>query len=293
LARRCLAALLPALLAVLAGTGPANAAPPTDAYDVLGAWIDIFDPALMNDPVETIDDLERRGVDTVYVETSNFTQGASVVRREKIKRMIDAAHARGMALVTWYLPGFNNLRRDFHRSKAAIKLKSDGGERPDSFALDIESTAVADPGKRNRRLRKLSRRLRRVAGPDYALGAIIPSPRGMRFAPTYWPGFPYDSIDRRYDVFLPMAYSTYHEDDGYSGREGVRRYTAQNIRILRKEAGDNVPIQMVGGIADRLSRSESAGLTEAVLDREILGGGLYDVATMSGGDWDALAPLSN
>ena len=54
----------------------------------------------------------------------------------------------------------------------------------------------------------------------------------------------------------------------------------------------NVPIQMVGGIANGLSRAETEGFTEAVLDKELLGGGLYDVATMSGGDWDGLEPLA-
>jgi hypothetical protein len=114
----------------------------------------------------------------------------------------------------------------------------------------------------------------------------------MRFATTYWPRFPYDSIDRRYDVFLPMAYSTYHSDDGFGGHEGVRRYTAQNVNILRREAGENVPIQMVGGIANGLSRAEAEGFTEAVLDKELLGGGLYDVATMGGGDWEGLESLA-
>src|SRR5687767_1697777 len=213
--RRLAAAPLAMLLFVGLGAGHARAAPDLGSYDRLGAWVDIYDSGLMESPVSTVESLEERGVDTIYVETSNWGQGRSVVRPGAIGRMIDAAHARGMALVTWYLPDFRNLRRDLRRSKAAIKLRSPEGERPDSFALDIESSAVADVGKRNRRLRKLSRKLRRIAGPDYALGAIIPSPRGMRFATTYWPRFPYDSIDHRYDVFLPMAYSTYHSDDGF------------------------------------------------------------------------------
>ena len=49
---------------------------------------------------------------------------------------------------------------------------------------------------------------------------------------------------------------------------------------------------MVGGIANGLSRAETEGFTEAVLDKELLGGGLYDVATMSAGDWEGLAPLA-
>jgi hypothetical protein len=283
---------LAAALALPAIAPTADAAPGHGSYDGLGAWVDIYDSGLMSSPVATVENLSERGVRTVYVETSNWQQGTSVVRRRAIGRMIDAAHARGMALVTWYLPDFRNVRRDLHRSKAAIKLRSPDGDRPDSFALDIESSAVGDVGKRNRRLRRLSRKLRRIAGPDYALGAIIPSPRGMRFAPSYWPGFPYDALDRRYDVFLPMAYSTYHEDDGYSGREGVRRYTAQNVNILRREAGENVPIQIVGGIANRLSRDEAEGFADAVLDKRILGGGLYDVATMGNGDWEGLESLA-
>lgn len=64
------------------------------------------------------------------------------------------------------------------------------------------------------------------------------------------------------------------------------------LRSCGLGAGDGLPIQMVGGIANGLSRAEVDGFSEAVLDKEILGGGLHDVATMSGGDWAGLAPLA-
>ena len=63
--------------------------------------------------------------------------------------------------------------------------------------------------ERSVRLLGLSSALRKAVGPDYPLGAIIPSPRGMQLRPDYWPRFPYEGLARTYDVFMPMGYFTY------------------------------------------------------------------------------------
>ena len=80
----------------------------------------------------------------------------------------------------------------------------------------------------------MQRRLRAAVGPSYALGAIIPSPRGMQLLPKYWPGFPYSDLWQVYDVFLPMAYFSYRA----RGDAAVSRYVQRSIGIIRARTGD-------------------------------------------------------
>jgi hypothetical protein len=72
-----------------------------------------------------------------------------------------------MAIVAWYVPSFANPARDQRRSLAAIRFRTAGGERFDSFALDIESSVVKAAGLRNARLLQLSRQLRAAAPPAF------------------------------------------------------------------------------------------------------------------------------
>jgi hypothetical protein len=125
-----------------------------------------------------------------------------------IRRFIDVAHANGIAVVAWY-PGLRNMRRDIDRSMAAIKLRTRRGNAFDSFALDIEAAAVRKPWVRTKRLMRLSQRIRAAVGPDYGLGAIIPSPQRLQTDHLYWPRFPYRRLAGVYNVFLPMTYFTY------------------------------------------------------------------------------------
>src|SRR5207237_9756257 len=130
-----------------------------------------------------------------------------------------------------------------------------------SFPLNLESSDVRTPVLRHARLLDLSRRLRAVVGPSYALGAIIPSPRGMQLLPHYWPGFPYSDLYRIYDVFLPMAYFSYRAH----GTAPVARYVQRSVEIIRARTGDpDVAIHVIGGISQRTGPAEARGFVQAV-----------------------------
>jgi hypothetical protein len=205
-----------------------------------------------------------------------------------VARFIEAAHARQMAVVAWYLPGFADLRRDLRRSMRAIAFRTAHGESFDSFALDIEASIVDPPSRRTKRLLTLSRRIRARVGPDYPLGAVIPSPVGIARADDYWPVFPYAQLNAIYDVFVPMGYFTYH----VAGARKVHDETASNIEMLRSATGDpTVPIHVIGGVADRASGSETRAFVQAVREHGVLGASLYNWSLTREAHWTELASI--
>ncbi len=260
------------------------------AYAGLGTWLDIFAGPAWANPKREVATMARDGVRTLYLQTGNYSQRADLVRRGALGRFVDAAHAAGLRVVAWYLPSFTDPAQDARRSLAAIRFRTATGERFDSFALDIEAGLVRPVPLRNQRLLRLSARLRAAAGPRYALGAIIPSPVGLRRHPAYWPRFPFRSLARFYDVFLPMAYAT---DAGVRGSKATRAYNATDVAVIRKRTGDpHVPIHLIGGIAGSMGTGEIAGFMSAVAACSPLGYSLYEFPITSRAAWTALTARS-
>lgn len=272
------------------GTLPATVAGGQGSLEVyrgLGTWIDIYDLAWRH-PGTAIRRMRARGVETLYLETSNFSRGRMMVFPDGVRRFLDAAHRNGVSVVAWYLPGLRDLALDVRRSLGAIRYRTPLGNGFDSFALDIESDAVARPVRRTSRLLSLSERLRTAVGPGYALGAIIPSPRRLQDDVLYWPHFPYQRLTDVYDVFLPMTYFTFR----VTGRSGARWYTAGNIDIIRQQTGNrSVPIHVIGGIGGDATEAETAGFVDAVRGRRAIGGSYYTFPITRPADWSKLERL--
>ncbi|MGH2635248.1 MAG: hypothetical protein ACRDHU_03780 [Actinomycetota bacterium] len=270
------------------GGGPITFSKAGDPYRGLGTWIDIYDAEAWDSPEATVEAMAARGVRTIYLQTSNFSRGRPFVHPEGVVRFLDAGAAHGLDVVAWYLPGFRDVRIDLRRTLAAIRLTTPAGNRFDSFALDIESPEVRRQDARTRRLLNLSERLRRIVGSDYRLGAIVPSPRGVRTNTWYWPSFPYRDIADLYDVFLPMTYFTWR----VTGRDGAAWYTAKNILILRQETvGMNVPIHVIGGIASDASTQETRGFVDTIRSRDVIGASYYTFPSIRDEQWKALGAI--
>ena len=258
--------------------------PDISAYSGLGTWVDMFNRRPWSNPEGAVSKMVSKGVRTIYVETSNYSQPFSIFKPEEMGRLIEAAHASGMKVVAWYLPSFKNLSQDLERSTAAIEFTTPLGERFDSFALDIESTQVDNITTRNRRVVRLTKRIRTFTGPEYPLSAIIPDPAGQ----LYWRYFPYETLNEYYDVFLPMGYYTYRTN----GYDGVLEYTKRNIQIIREETGDpTVPVHAIGGIAGRATRREVTAFVRGTVEEGAMGGSLYDYPIMESWEWIKLQPL--
>jgi hypothetical protein len=276
---------LTAAFVFLSLAGGAGARAAVDDYRGLGTWVDLYDPAQFADPEGTVAGMAARGVRTLYLETGNYKQRSDLFQAARLGRFVEAAHDAGIRVVAWYLPSFKNIARDLRRSLAAIEFRTPGGERFDSFALDIEASVVRSPERRSQRLLELSRQLRTEVGASYPLGAIIPSPRGMELVPTYWPGFPYAELAGIYDVFLPMTYFTYRVEGG----RAVEDYIVRSMAILREQTGDpSVPIHIIGGIGDRTSRLEARGFMRGALGCSALGWSVYDYSVTRNPTWRAL-----
>jgi len=282
--RLLLVALALSALLVAPASGAARQ---RSAYAGLGTWLDIYATQSWAHPEQEVAAMARDGARTLYLQTGNYEQSVDLVRPHRLGRFIDVAHAAGMRVVAWYLPSFLYPAQDMRRALAAIRFRSTKGERFDSFALDIEASNVHSVPLRTERLLQLSDRLRAAFGHRYALGAIIPSPVGIRRHPTYWPRFPYRPLARLYNVFLPMAYAT---DAGIRGVRATRAYNAADIAIIRDRTGrPHVPIHLIGGLANAMGTRETIGFMRAVADCGPLGYSLYAFSVTPQATWKALA----
>lgn len=254
----------------------------------LGVWLDVYDwtneltdgqPTVQPADVDRMADL---GIQTLYIQTAHRRSASDVIELERLIPFIDRAHARGMAVVAWYLPTLEDVSVDLRRLLAAARLPVDG------LGVDIESRDVADPGERTRRLLGLSMRLREAVG-SRAIAAITPSAVHLQVVnPDFWPGFPWPQLAKAYDVILPMSYWSVRGPEWRSGE----RYIGENIDRIRASTGrPDVPIHAIGGIADAASLPDVQGMVRAIQARGILGGSLYDWNTSQPAQWHALRPL--
>jgi len=288
--RGAFAGVLAGLALLLAGAANTAEPPNLAAYRGLATWVDIYDGALFKNPPAAVSGMKRRGVRTLFIETGNFRVAQDVVKPAALGRFIESAHAAGIKVVAWYLPGFDRPARDLRRSLAAVGLRTRNGQRFDSFALDIEEASLVHSASlRTSRLLKLSAAIRSAAGFSYPLGAIIPSPRGMQLLPKYWPKFPYVRLADSYDAFLPMGYFTYRTRT----LRGAYDYTVRNIAIIRRTTGDPlVPIHAIGGVADASSSAQVRGFVRATRECGAIGASMYDFGTTSASQWTTLKPVS-
>lgn len=249
-------------------------------YRGLGAWIDMFDPWVWEKPEVAVAQMHENGATTIYLETSNYKKKNAIYKPRKVARFIAAAHAANMKVVAWYVPGFDNVRRDYRRTMAAINFETEDGQTFDGFAMDIEATAVRDISQRNYKLDRLNRKVRAAIGDAAVLGAITPEAGAL-----YWPNFPYRAVDRYYDVFLPMGYYTYR----VSGKAAVRDFTARQVTTIRSATGNaSQPVHAIGGIAGAGTAREAAGFVQGAMNNSVIGGSLYDFPITKPREWEKL-----
>lgn len=268
--------------------GAAALPPSASSYEGLGAWVDCFDWSATysnNHPTVGPADVDRMaslGVQTLYIQTSRADAPSDVLEPERLQPIIDRARVRGIRVVAWYLPTFEDEATDVRRMVAAAHLAVQ------SFAADIESTKVSDAAERSRRLVEESTALRQQLGAAYPIGAIVLPPVATEVInPNYWPGFPYRQIAPLYNAWLVMDYFTNRTPQ--QGYRDSYRYTAENIDRLRTDVGvANLPVHVIGGIADKTTPDDVDGMYRAATERGSPGGSLYDYRTTGDALWPGM-----
>ncbi len=187
-------------------------------------------------------------------------------------------------MVAWYLPTLTDTARDLRRLVAASELKVDG------LAVDIEATNIDDVPERTRRLVELSqpapRRDRRRAADrrDHPVGG---APAGGE--PGVLARLPLgrDRADLRPSS---CRWRTGRSDPASSATAAATSATTSTASARRPDETD-LPIHVIGGIADGVTSADLDGMVAALESRGAIGGSLYDWATSSEDQWQRLAPL--
>ena len=271
----CLAALTTGLFAPVAGADPVRGA----VFSGTGVWIDIWD-AYEQTPDKVVALAQQHAVPVIYVETSNAKSKFDVVNPAPLKQLVALAHAVGIRVVPWYLPGFQKPKVDQRRLAAAMAIG--GTEAVDGIAVDIEATYVKRPSLRAKRAAALVAWLR-ATYPKAAIGAITPSPVNM-----YWPIFPYDELHTSADAFLPMCYPPRALTP-----QQMYDMTVGCVTKLRDVTGDQaLPIHVVSGLAGGLSTAGLRAAARGARDAKANGFSFYDLATTKANGWAALATWS-
>jgi len=260
------------------------------AYVGFGTWVDVFDWTdqwTNNNPTVGPADADRMaslGIQTLYIQAARIDGPNGVAEPARLNAIIQRAHAHGIRVVVWYLPTLTDVNADLSRLLAIAALPVEG------IAVDIESREVSDPNDRSARLVDLSNRLR-AALPGRTIGGIVFPPTGMEVInPSYWPGFPWGGIAHDYDVWLPMAYWTGRDPN--SGWHDGYKYVVDNVQRTRNDLHDpSALVHPIGGIGDKATTSEVAGMVRAVAATASIGGSLYDYRTTSADMWSAMTPL--
>ncbi len=276
----------------------ASTATRVGAFAGLGTWVDVYDygPKFQSSPdaapaltVESVDDMARLGVKTIYLQAAqdDTRSDGDIADRDLVGAFLRRAHRQGVKVVAWYLPHFADVDRDLRYVRALNRFRS-GGQRFDGIALDIEWTNdVPDTAERNRALIDLAQRTRKIVT-RVPLGAIVLEPVLIEDVNrAYWPDFPWQELRDDFDVWLPMSYWT--NRSASSGWKDPFRYAQENTKRVRANLEQpNAKVHVIGGIGDRAQPQEYAQLVAAAKETRAVGWSVYDYATTLSSAWPRL-----
>lgn len=275
---RSLYLILPVLLlgALLPGSAAASdAASRTAVFAGTGLWVDIYDETI-KDPQFVVDEAVAHGIQTIYVETSNYHSPADVMYPDQIREMISLAHANSIKVVPWYLPGYRNIALDRRRFAAAVNV---GGADPiDGLGVDIEADIVRNRQLRANRAAAMVQWLR-ATYPDLPMAGIVP-----RDALAWWRIFPYATIRANTDAMLPMCYTS-----RYLTPAETTAMAAACVTTIREQTGDPAaPVHVIAGVTDFLKPRLLVAAARGAKSAGAMGFSLYNLETTTPAGWRAI-----
>ena len=275
---RSLYLILPVLLlgALLPTTAAASdAASRTAVFAGTGLWVDIYDETI-KDPQFVVGEAVAHGIQTIYVETSNYHSPADVMYPDQIREMISLAHANSIKVVPWYLPGYRNIALDRRRFAAAVNV---GGADPiDGLGVDIEANIVRNRQLRANRAAAMVKWLR-ATYPDLPMAGIVP-----RDALAWWRIFPYATIRANTDAMLPMCYTS-----RYLTPAQTTAMAAACVTTIREQTGDPAaPVHVIAGVTDFLKPRLLVAAARGAKSAGAMGFSLYNLETTTPAGWRAI-----
>ena len=275
---RSLYLILPVLLlgALLPTTAAASdAASRTAVFAGTGLWVDIYDETI-KDPQFVVGEAVAHGIQTIYVETSNYHSPADVMYPDQIREMISLAHANSIKVVPWYLPGYRNIALDRRRFTAAVNV---GGADPiDGLGVDIEADIVRNRQLRANRAAAMVQWLR-ATYPDLPMAGIVP-----RDALAWWRIFPYATIRANTDAMLPMCYTS-----RYLTPAQTTAMAAACVTTIREQTGDPAaPVHVIAGVTDFLKPRLLVAAARGAKSAGAMGFSLYNLETTTPAGWRAI-----
>ncbi len=240
-----------------------------------GVWVDIYD-ATIHEPQNVVDQAVAHQVTTIYWETSNYHSPADIMYPDDLRQVIALAHAQGIKVVPWYLPGYRNIKLDRRRFTAAINA---GGADPiDGLGVDIEADIVRNRQLRATRAAQMVRWLR-ATYPDLPMAGIVP-----RDALAWWRIFPYAEIRANTDVMMPMCYTS-----RYLTPAQTTAMSADCVTTIRTQTGDpTAPVHVIAGVTDFLKPRLLIAAARGARDAGAMGFSLYNLETTTTAGWRAL-----
>jgi hypothetical protein len=274
------------------------AGPSLAAFRGLGTWVDLYDyEALV--PETAAADMAVRGVKTLYLQTARWNKpdpkGPSAFYDEALmQRWLVAAHAKGLKVVGWYLPAYDDMSRDVARTRAIAEYRVSGGQRFDALGIDIEfKSQMPSLSAWNAAVAEHAARVRAALGKTYPIAAIVPAPLAMQVRPEHWAGFPWHSLASSADLFMPMAYWSYRDDCSADPSHCAYGYTKGSVDAVRSLTGKpDVPVHVIGGVGDAISDDDVAKFVSAAEAAHVDGASLYDYQTTKPVWWAQLAKLN-
>lgn len=275
-------------------SGPADLA----AFRGLGAWVDLYDYGTL-EPEASVAHMDAHGVRTVYLQTARWNEpdpasSDVLAGAATAERWVHAAHRRGLKVVGWYLPAYDDLGRDLRRTIAIATYRTSRGQRFDGLAIDVEYKGqVASPSQWNPAVLAHARSVRAAVGGRYPVAAIVPAPIGMATRPQRWAGFPWRELAAVSDVFMPMSYWTFRDGCPEVPEHCAFGYTKGNIEQVRALTGrPDIPLHVIGGVGNECTTAEVVDFVRAAREAGVLGGSLYDYRTTTSAFWGHLGRLN-
>ena len=268
-------ALAVALITVPTASGQSDPAARAAVFAGAGLWVDIYDETIRQ-PEYVVEQAVEHQVATIYWETSNYHSPADVMYPDELRQVLALAHAQGIRVVPWYLPGYRNIKLDRRRFAAAIAA---GGSDPiDGLGVDIEADIVRNRQLRAKRAAAMVQWLR-TTYPDLPMAGIVP-----RDALAWWRIFPYAEVRASTDVMMPMCYTS-----RYLTPAQTTAMSADCVTTIRTQTGDpTVPVHVIAGVTDFLTTRQLVAAARGARDAGATGFSLYNLETTTAADWRAI-----